>query len=154
MEFFKRWIWIVRCYERALHLGRRCHLRREGKLHPVGWQLDDHRCIGRVRWRRGENSGLNRLRWLYQRCFPVARFVICQGSVASMRSKYIKIIKELSMLAAGAIYVKEGSFTQLGGTSTITDALAGSDGGVVRMLRNPFLLGSSRKVFVDIQCSP
>ena len=56
--------------------------------------------------------------------------------------------------SAGAIYVKEGSFTQLGGTSTITDALAGSDGGVVRMLRNPFLLGSSRKVFVDIQCSP
>ena len=42
--------------------------------------------------------------------------------------------------SAGAIYVKEGSFTQSGGTSTITDASAGSDGGVVRMLRNPFIL--------------
>ena len=55
IEFFKSWIRIVRCYERALHLGRRCHLHREGKLHPVRWQLDDHWCIGKVRWRRGEN---------------------------------------------------------------------------------------------------
>ena len=48
------------CYERTLHLGRRCHLHREGKLHPVGWHVDDHRRIGRVRWRCGENSGLKR----------------------------------------------------------------------------------------------
>ena len=34
---------------------------------------------------------------------------------------------------AGAIYAKEGSFTQLGGNLTITDASAKSDGGVVRI---------------------
>jgi len=41
-------------------------------------------------------------------------------------------LKELCISAAGAIYVKEGSFTQLGGNLTITDASAESDGGVVR----------------------
>ena len=43
---------VSRCYEKALHLLGRCHLRYGGKLHPVGWQLDDHRRIVRVRWRR------------------------------------------------------------------------------------------------------
>ena len=41
--------------------------------------------------------------------------------------------KELCIFSAGAIYVKEGSFTQLGGNLTITDASAKSDGGVVRI---------------------
>ena len=49
--------------KRALHLLRRCHLRQGvRKLHPVGWDFGDYWRIGRVRWRRGEKSGLKR--WL------------------------------------------------------------------------------------------
>ena len=41
-------------------------------------------------------------------------------------------VKELCISGAGAIYIEKGSFTQLGGNLTITDASAKSDGGVVR----------------------
>ena len=83
-----------------------------------------------------------RLCSLYQRCFPVALFLkqskkFCFKSTSKCS---FDAVKELCISSAGAIYVKEGSFTQSGGTSTITDASAGSDGGVVRMLRNPFIL--------------
>ena len=54
--------------------------------------------------------------------------------------EHLDVTKELCISAAGAIYVEQGSFTQSGGTLTITDASAGSDGGAVRMLRNPFIL--------------
>ena len=40
---------------------------------------------------------------------------------------------ELRISAAGAIYVMSGSFTQSGGTLTITHASAKSDGGVVHV---------------------
>ena len=50
------------------------------------------------------------------------------------------VTKELCISAAGAIYVKEGSFIQSGGNLTITDASAKSDGGVVRIRRNPVIL--------------
>ena len=46
--------------------------------------------------------------------------------------KFGAVTKELCISAAGAIYVYQGSFTQSGGTLTITDASSESDGGVVR----------------------
>ena len=46
--------------------------------------------------------------------------------------------KSPAQFSAGAIYVREhGSFTQLGGTLTIADAAAESDGGMVRIRKNP-----------------
>ena len=60
--------------QRTLHVGRRCHLREERKLHPVGWQLDDLRSIRRVRWRRCENA------WNFSESFcrhPRQSIVLC-----------------------------------------------------------------------------
>ena len=50
--------------------------------------------------------------------------------------KYLDVSQERCISAAGAIYVEKGSFTQLGGNLTITDASAKSDGGVVRIRSN------------------
>ena len=47
--------------------------------------------------------------------------------------EHLDVPKELCISAAGAIYVEKGSFTQSGGNLTITDASAGSDGGVVHV---------------------
>ena len=63
----------------------------------------------------------------------------CQVSIVDT-CYFQKLDRFDAISAAGAIYVEQGSFTQSGGTLTITDASAGSDGGAVRMLRNPFIL--------------
>ena len=90
-----------------------------------------------------------RLCWLYQPWFPVARFLkqpetfyFVSIVVEFFKSSSVSMLRKSSaQFSAGAIYLEKGSFTQLGGTLTITDASAGSDGGVVRIHRNPFLLG-------------
>ena len=101
----------------------------------------------------GESDGgeciLLELCWLYQGCFPVG--IRAFGDVDALKHKFAsncqvsiidtcyfqKLDRFDAISAAGAIYVKEGSFTQSGGTLTITDASSESDGGVVRMLGHP-----------------
>ena len=56
----------------------------------------------------------------------------CQVSTVD-NCDFQKLDRFDAISAAGAIYMHEGSFTQLGGNLTITDASAKSDGGVVRI---------------------
>eukprot|EP00434_Breviolum_minutum_P041344 symbB.v1.2.036779.t1/scaffold5271.1/size29093/3 len=66
----------------------------------------------------------------------VLRLAGCQNDGSGRGGAMLVTITNASAEKGGAIYVEKGSFTQLGGNLTITDASAKSDGGVARIRSN------------------